>query len=394
MKKDIFRVCILGLVGLTLFTGCNNKDKVEKIKKNEEAINYEEQIKEKEYYSVEYYKFKSKSTLLEEYNDVISMLTEYDADVSKVVTLTKEDNVYEAIITQDSENLVSVYYEYLLLIKNDKEFISVFQSSKNEDKTNMKEIGEKIKNSISSGKDFRTVFDDYAKENKLIVTSEGFYKSSMDNCETALNASNSEVVLYTGSNKKVETVDFDTIDLAAEKCKIIAVAKNSDGQVIWSFDVGIIPKYAGGPFINIEKGDKYVYYTIGNSLDILDIQTGKVIRTVEFDDLVAFNYLIEYKDKLFLIRGDMTSTDTLYVVDINNGKILKKINEFNIHDIIRKEKNIEIEENLSFDIKNVKKENDKIYLDVNTLDENGDKKDIIGTLTIDYNDYSIKYDEK
>jgi len=393
MKKEVFKVFVLGLIGLTLFTGCNKKESVKKLKKNEEVINYEEQVNknEDESYSIEYYKFKTKDTLLDEYNDVIYMLTEYDDYVSKVDVLTNEDNIYEAIITQGSENLVNVYYEYVLLIKNDKEFISVFQTSKNEDKTFIKEIGKKIKNELSFNNNFREVFEDYAEENQLVITSEGFYKSSMDNCETALNASNSEVVIYTGSNRKVETVEFDQIDLAAEKYKIIAVAKNSDGQVIWSFEVGLAPKYAGGPFINIVKGDKYVYYTIGNKLEIRDIQTGKIIRTVTFDEDMSFNDMIEYKDKLFIIRGEMASTTTLFVLDIENGKILNKTDKFDPY-IISKS-NVE-KETVAFDIESVKKEDNKIKIDINSIESETDKKIKKGTVTIDYNDYSVNYNQK
>ena len=46
MKKIILKVCVLGLIGLSIFTGCNNSNKVKKIKKNEEAIQYNEDDKE------------------------------------------------------------------------------------------------------------------------------------------------------------------------------------------------------------------------------------------------------------------------------------------------------------------------------------------------------------
>ena len=393
MKKEVFKVFVLGLIGLTLFTGCNKNESVKKLKKNEEVINYEEQLNknEDESYSIEYYKFKTKDTLLDEYNDVIYKLTEYDDYVSKVDVLANEDNLYEAIITQGGENLVNVYYEYVLLIKNDKEFISVFQTSKNEDKTFIKEIGKKIKNELSFNNNFREVFEDYAEENQLVITSEGFYKSSMDNCETALNASKSEVVIYTGSNRKVETVELDTIDLAAEKYKLVASAKNSDGQVIWSFDVGIIPKYSDVPFVNIKKGDKYVYYTITDTLEIRDIQTGKIIHSVKLDVEAPYLEMIEYKDKLFLVKGGHVDCDTLYVIDITNGKVLHKNNNFNASSITNLNND---NYSIGIDFENAKKEDDKIYLDVTILDKDTDKKITIGTATIDYNDYSVKYKKK
>ena len=34
MKKEVFKVFVLGLIGLTLFTGCNKKESVKKLKKN------------------------------------------------------------------------------------------------------------------------------------------------------------------------------------------------------------------------------------------------------------------------------------------------------------------------------------------------------------------------
>lgn len=389
MKKEIFKVCALGLVAVTLVTGCGKEKNVERIKKNENSIQYEEELQqEKEYYSVEYYKFKTASSLLEEYNDVIDTLLYADPDVSNVEELEKNDNLYEAIITLEGESYKEPVYEYVLLIKKDKEFISVFQSSDNSDKTNMKEIGKNIKESLSSNENLRNLFDNYSQNNKLIVTSEGFYKSSMDNCETALNASNSEVVLYRGSNKTVETVDFEMIDLAAEKYKIIAVAKNSSNQIIWSFDVGFAPKYSEGAHISIAKGDKYVYYAVGETIELRDIQTGKLVKSYSNENFTGLNHMIEYKDKLFIFQ-DVYVDGEAYVMDINTGKLLSNKIDFDAYVISNSNKD---KEYVSFDYKNVKTEDDKLIIDINVVNDNSEKISKKGIVTIDYNDYSIKYE--
>jgi len=390
MKKEIFKLCTLCLIGVTLVTGCGSKKDVEKIKKNEESIEYAEELQQKkEYYSIEYYKFKTKASLTEEYNDVLGMLTSYNPDVTNINILTDEDDIYEAIITLDGEGYTKPVYEYVLLIKIDKEYISVFQSSENNDKTNMKEIGKKIKESLEETINLRKLFDDYAKENKLIVTSEGFFKSSMENCETALNASNSEVVLYTGSNKKVETVDFEFIDLAAEKYKIIAVAKNSNNQIIWAFDVGLAPKFAEGAHISIDKGEKYVYFAQGEIIELRDIQTGKLVKSYRNNYSTGINHMIEYKDKLFIIQEGFTDGD-LFVMDINNGKSLSNKIAFNPYEISNSN---QAEEYVSFDFENIKKEDDKIFIDINKVNDDSEKIAKKGTVIIDYNDYSFKYEK-
>ena len=387
MKKEVFKVFVLGLIGLTLFTGCNKKESVKKLKKNEEVINYEEQLKisENESYSVEYYKFKNQDSLLKEYNSFIESLTSYSIEEQKNVdVITKEDNIYEGMHMPNKDDEENLFYRYILLIKNDKELIVIFQASENEDKTYIKEIGNKIKNEAEFNNDYRKIFEDYAEENNLTVTSSN---DLVENCEVELNAAKSDVVIYSGSNRKVETVDFDGIELTADKFKIIAVAKNSDDQIIWSFDVGFVPKFSSAPEISIKKGDKYVYATIIDTLEIRDIQTGKIIHSVKLDVEAPYLEMIEYKDKLFLVKGGHVDCDTLYVIDIKNGKVLYKNNNFNVASITNLNND---NYSIGIDFENVKKEDNKIYCDVY---ENEPKK-IIGTATIDYNDYSVKYNKK
>ena len=203
-------------------------------------------------------------------------------------------------------------------------------------------------------------------------------------CITALNASNSRVVTYNGSNREVKTVDFDQIDLAAEKIKLFVVAKNSDNQVIWSFDVGVIPKGTGIYSLNVSKGDKYVYYVFGGELEARDIQTGKIIWKNEMNEELPSTQLIEYKDKLFILSG-MPETNMLHVIDVNDGKVISK-NE-DIYTIYNN-----ADTNYYLDSKDVIKENNNIIIKVIDYDDN-DNEIIKGKLVINYNDYSVKFEK-
>ena len=393
MKNKIFKLNIIVMIIVMLFTGCKKKEgEVTKIKKNEE-IQYAESSKndlniitDDDFYSLEYYKFKNNESLLELYNDQINIIKNNDY-ATKIDMLKDDENTFEAITKIQDESLNGVYYKYVYFAKNNNEFISIYQISQNSDKSNMKEIRSQIEDMISANSDYMKVFDDYSKENDLVITD---YKYNEDDskCLVSLNASNSKTESYNGENRKVKVVEFEQFDLGPERLKLMIVARNSENKIIWSNDMGVLPKFSGDFQIDLVQGEKYYYLFNVDTITAHDIQTNEVIWSTKVN--IYFPTMIETNGKLFVLNvGDASNNDREFIVYDN--KTGKKIYNNNYTEFFKK--NDLDDELCNIDYVSFKIKNNNIILDVTFPDEKNEKDVKIGVLKINTNDYSVKFEK-
>ena len=393
MKNKIFKLNIIVMIIVMLFTGCKKKEgEVTKIKKNEE-IQYAESSKndlniitDDDFYSLEYYKFKNNESLLELYNDQINIIKNNDY-ATKIDMLKDDENTFEAITKIQDESLNGVYYKYVYFAKNNNEFISIYQISQNSDKSNMKEIRSQIEDMISANSDYMKVFDDYSKENDLVIT-DFKYNEDDSKCLVSLNASNSKTESYNGENRKVKVVEFEQFDLGPERLKLMIVARNSENKIIWSNDMGVLPKFSGDFQIDLVQGEKYYYLFNVNEITAHDIQTNEVIWSTKVN--IYFPTMIETNGKLFVLNvGDASNNDREFIVYDN--KTGKKIYNNNYTEFFKK--NDLDDELCNIDYLSFKINNNNIILDVTFPDEKNEKDVKIGVLKINTNDYSVKFEK-
>ena len=393
MKNKIFKLNIIVMIIVMLFTGCKKKEgEVTKIKKNEE-IQYAESSKndlniitDDDFYSLEYYKFKNNESLLELYNDQINIIKNNDY-ATKIDMLKDDENTFEAITKIQDESLNGVYYKYVYFAKNNNEFISIYQISQNSDKSNMKEIRSQIEDMISANSDYMKVFDDYSKENDLVIT-DFKYNEDDSKCLVSLNASNSKTESYNGENRKVKVVEFEQFDLGPERLKLMIVARNSENKIIWSNDMGVLPKFSGDFQIDLVQGEKYYYLFNVDTITAHDIQTNEVIWSTKVN--IYFPTMIETNGKLFVLNvGDASNNDREFIVYDN--KTGKKIYNNNYTEFFKK--NDLDDELCNIDYLSFKINNNNIILDVTFPDEKNEKDVKIGVLKINTNDYSVKFEK-
>ena len=393
MKNKIFKLSTIVMIVVMLFTGCKKKEgEVTKIKKNEE-IQYAESSKndlniitDDDFYSLEYYKFKNNESLLELYNDQINIIKNNDY-ATKIDMLKDDENTFEAITKIQDESLNGVYYKYVYFAKNNNEFISIYQISQNSDKSNMKEIRSQIEDMISANSDYMKVFDDYSKENDLVIT-DFKYNEDDSKCLVSLNASNSKTESYNGENRKVKVVEFEQFDLGPERLKLMIVARNSENKTIWSNDMGVLPKFSGDFQIDLVQGEKYYYLFNVDTITAHDIQTNEVIWSTKVN--IYFPTMIETNGKLFVLNvGDASNNDREFIVYDN--KTGKKIYNNNYTEFFKK--NDLDDELCNIDYLSFKIKNNNIILDVTVPDEKNEKDVKIGVLKINTNDYSVKFEK-
>lgn len=392
MKNKIFKLSTIVMIVVMLFTGCKKKEgEVTKINKNEE-IQYVENsngmntITNDDYYSLEYYKYNNKSSLEQLYNEQINIIR-YNDYATKIDMLKDDENTFEAITKIQDESLNGVYYKYVYFAKNESEFISIYQISQNSEKSKMKEIRSQIEEKILKSSNYKKVFDEYSKENDLVITD---YKYNEDDskCLVSLNASNSKTESYNGENRKVKVVEFEQFDLGPERLKLMIVARNSENKIIWSNDMGVLPKFSGDFQIDLVQGEKYYYLFNVNEITAHDIQTNEVLWSTKVN--IYFPTMIETNGKLFVLNvGDASNNDREFIVYDN--KTGKKIYNNNYTEFFKK--NDLDDELCNIDYLSFKINNNNIILDVTFPDEKNEKDVKIGVLKINTNDYSVKFEK-
>lgn len=392
MKNKIFKLSTIVMIVVMLFTGCKKKEgEVTKINKNEE-IQYVENsngmntITNDDYYSLEYYKYNNKSSLEQLYNEQINIIR-YNDYATNIDILKEDGNTFEAITKIQGEAFDGIYYKYVYFIKNESEFISIYQISQNSDKSKMKEIRSQIEEKILKSSNYKKVFDEYSKENDLVITD---YKYNVDDskCLVSLNASNSKTESYNGENRKVKVVEFEQFDLGPERLKLMIVARNNENKIIWSNDMGVLPKFSGDFQIDLVQGEKYYYLFNVNEITAHDIQTNEVIWSTKVN--IYFPTMIETNGKLFVLNvGDASNNDREFIVYDN--KTGKKIYNNNYTEFFKK--NDLDDELCNIDYVSFKIKNNNIILDVTFPDEKNEKDVKIGVLKINTNDYSVKFEK-
>jgi len=377
MKKEIFKVCALGLVSVVLVTGCQTKEgNVKKITKNEE-ISYDEKVSvdDNNYYGIEYYKYLDNKELMTLYeNDKKGYLGAYN--VTKVTPITKEDNIYEAIIT--TEDSIDVYYEYLLLVKNDKEYINLFHQSTSKNQDEIIAVGNELKERLKKSNDFGKIFEEFSKEKKLNVEKSfgEIYSDDIIESKVATNLSEKE---YTTTDKKVDNVKLNIYSLSINTIKIMIEAKTKDGEIVWSMDLGISTINRGFEgFIADQVGDLFLLSN-GEGIEARDIQTGKVLWTEDITPAVSHN-IVRVNNKIVDMQGEPESIN-IEVKDSSTGKTIHTEN--NIDKYIGNENYMIYSQKYTID-------NDTIIynvVDTNTLEQKN-----VGKLKVNTNTYKIVFE--
>ena len=383
MKNKIFKVCTLGLLTAILLTGCGNKEgEVSKIKKNEE-INYNRQSNLDDIYGLEVYQY-TNHTQLE--NDFVSARESFlqREEVANVDVLSKEDDIYEAIITFDADWYTEKEYGYILYIKNDKDYINLYQISNNKNKDNIIKIGEELKQKFTKSSDFKKVFEEYVKENKL-TTGHAYGCNGIVSCTTSLSATNIREVEPGKSDKKVKTVELNNYEISPNTFIGIIEATDEDGEIVWSKKWSNIPYGIGFVGLLFEQAGDYYYLTSDNEtgtisyLEAYDIQTSKLVWKESFQQDMR-NDLVSVNGKLFIYEGDMDGS--IEVKDEKNGKTIYFEEELN------KYFTKELGEDLSnYSISKSTVVDDNIVYDVKEYET----EKIIGKLKVNINDYKIVF---
>ena len=400
MKNNkIFKVCTLGLITLALFTGCQKDgENVSKMKKNDK-ISYSSDVNIiKDYYNIELYQFKDSKSLLKEYKEQI----EYQKNISeKVNVITDTENIYEAttFITPGEKAPAATEdnYGYLLFIKNDTDYVVVYSSSTSKDKSEMIDIGKKIKAKFEGEKDFKKVFDEYAKENNLNVTDSIYDKDALesDGCTYAINGSNSYTITYSGTNGKVTKIKKDFFELNDTENKVFVVGKNDDEKTIWTLDLGTAEKAIEDEWLYSKVTTDNVYLGYNGIIECRNLQTGKLKWISEMQIGWSIDNLIETEKTIFVFTGD--GKENIFAINAKNGKQISK--KFDVSQYIKSEKFeddyydiVPDSAKLDGDILTVKVTDDGNPYSV--YDDNKEYKvELMGYLKINVNDYSIKFEK-
>ena len=385
MKNKIFKVCALGLVTTMILTGCGSKEgKVQKIQKNEE-ISYEKKgnvISESDkYYGLEVYQFTNSYQLEADYETEIEFLLQ-DEEVINVNALTKEKNMYEAILTLDADYYEEKQYAYVLYIKNDTDYVVLYQTSNNSNKEEIIKIGNELKEKIKNSKNYLKIFNEFAMEKDLKI--DGAYGSNgIVSCKTALLASNVKQKDYEETTDKVVTVEEGFYQLSRNSGKVIVEARTSDGKIVWSIDEGSVPVGIGfeGTIAN-QVGNLFLM-SEREAVVARDIQTSQIVWKSDIHGALVHEFTLA-NDKIFDIQGDIQ--DSLEVKDYKTGKTLYY--EDNISKYVVRDATIEYDY-YSIVGSSAKIENGYIVYDV-VDDDKDDAK--VGKLRINTNDYKIVFE--
>lgn len=383
MKNKIFKVCALGLVTAVLFTGCQKKEgKVNKIQKNEE-FTYSEKTKleDNNYYGIELYQYTSKTQLEADYEYEKENFLQRE-DVVNVNALTKNNNVYEAIVTIDSDDYVDKIYEYMLLVKNSNDYVVLYQQSINSNKEEVIKIGNELKGELKNSKDYLKTFNDYAKKNNLSI-GVAYGNNGIETRKTALLATNLKQKDYVDTNDKVVSVSENYYQLTANTGKLVVEAKTSDGKLVWSIDRGSIPVGIGLEGIVSEQvGDLFLMST-HEAVEARDIQTSKVVWTADIHSAVTHS-MIKSNNKIFDIQGDIVCG--LEVKDYSTGKTIYYTDDISKY-VVRNAN--EEYDYYTIVTESAKVDNDYIVYDVIDQDKDDTK---VGKLKINTNDYKIVFE--
>lgn len=394
MKNKIFKVCTLGIIALTLFTGCQYKEgEVTKIKKNE-GINLNDTEIDLDY-TLEVFRFIDKKSAREQYEHELLNIKNKS---SKVEIINESDDIFEVIEKVEKEDNVidseHDAYFYKLYIQKDDAYLLLHECSSNPNKDKMKEVGSTIKDRLTKEKDLVELFEKYAKENNYPIDDKYYDRETLDsmNCYEAYLTTNSPV---NSSNKesKVVAVEIENIDLKnEEKFQVSVVGKDKDNQIVWSVDYGTVP--LGTElifFVDYKPQYKYAYTIWDSTVIARDVQTGSIIWKSELDDSVTDCYVLNSNEKVILFTG-MGMGFKYEILDNSNGKTLKSI-EIEKY-LVKEDKRFDFEEYYNIDSSTIKQENENtISIDVHDKDDYGNDTGLVGYLKINTDDYSVKFEK-
>lgn len=387
MKNKLFKVCTLGFVLATLLTGCNSKKgEVSKIKKNEE-IQYVVESKLDDIYGIQLNRYTNEYQLDAMYSDSKDSLLQRD-EVSNVDVITKEDDVYEAVITLDADWSDVDEYEYILLIKNKTDYISLYQTSPNINKDNVKKIGAELKEKFTKSSDFKKTFDEYTKEKDLNVDDALGCNGLDATCKDSKVATPLKEKAYTKTDKKVVSVNLNYYRVSSDTVKGIVEAVSEDEEIIWSQDKGTVPYGIGLVGYISEDCNQYFYIGTFTGIDAVDKQTSEIVWSSEFKSQPILYKFVETEDKLFILEGD--NSVTLEVKDLKDGKTIHfndNLNKYVAYNNGTEEDYYDIDFSTAGYYKN-----GKIMCDVYDYSTDDIKK--VGKLVIDSNDYTIKFEKE
>ena len=383
MKNNLFKVCALGLITMVLFTGCNKKDgEVSKVKKNEE-INYSRQSHLDDYYGIELFQYTNSHQTTVDFNDSKENFLQRE-EVVNVEALTKEDNMYEAIVTVDADYLVEKEYEYVLYIKNDNDYIVLFQTSNNKDKDKIKELGNKIKEKFSKSSDYKKVYDKFVKENEL-YTSHSYGCNGITSCKTSLVSTNIKVKDYKETDKKVKTVALNLYQVSPSTFFAVIEALTDSDELVWSKEYDTVPN--GIDFFGViaEQAGDYFYINKGEGkVAALDIQSGKEVWVSSIHESIS-HALISVNGKVFDIQGDVSQA--VEVKSEKDGKTL-----YYEDDLIKYVTKENADNTYSILTKDAKVQNGYIVYEVSKYDSVLNKELKIGKLKINVNTYAVTFE--
>lgn len=394
MNNKIYKLFSLILILLVIATGCkNNEGKVNKIKKQDD-LNNSESIKQENilhYYDIIYSKYNDNKKLLEDYNNKIS---NYKENSNNIELINNDENMYEAFLTLIpimSESMSGPHYTYILIIKNNNEYIELNDYTTDGDKTYMQGISKELKRYIAKYNTLKEAFDAYSKDYNLSIDNTGIEDSSITEY---LSASNEYTVVQYDKNGIVESVVLENIDLTNGKVKTLAVGKSKDKKRVWSLDLGISDKSINyKDTLCVSLGKKYAYVAHDGIIDARDINTGKLVWQSPDEVGFYFEKVIETDNYVLGFRRDGQGIVAVGL-NINNGS-LQMMDSINSYDKeLKKWYN-------KYDLKNLKVSNDIVELSVlydgndsSVYDENTKYQEkVVGTVTIDIKNKSITFNK-
>ena len=320
MKNKIFKVCALGLVTTMIITGCGSKEgKVQKIQKNEEIAIKEKDnviVDDNKYYGLSVYQFTNNTQLEVQFEDNKDGILQ-DIDVTNVEALEKGSNVYEAIVsTEDDQNKKG--YIYVLLMKNNTDYIVLYNQSENSNKDEFINIGKEVKETFKNSKNYVATFDSFAKAKGLKV-GDVYGNDGLTSLKQSKIATNYSAKSYVNTDKKVKTVKSVYYYLSDSTCKESIEARTEDGELVWSLDNGNLPTHIGLIGVISQQVGNYYLLSTTKGVECRDIQTGKVLWTNEFTEAM-YHSLVEINGFLVDFQGD--SDPHMEVKDIATGKTI------------------------------------------------------------------------
>ena len=367
MKNKIFKVCALGLVTTMIVTGCGSKEgNVKKIQKNEE-ISIEEKdtaiVDDNKYYGLEVYQFTNNTQLEVQFADNKDSILQ-DIGVINIDVLEKSKNTYEAVVSLEDEDNKKEYV-YALLMKNDTDYILLYNKSENSNKEEIIKVGNELKEKFKNSKNYVTTFDTYVKENGLTLGTV-YGNDGIVALKKSKIATNYKAKSYTNTDKKVKTVKSVFYYLSDSTCKESIEARTEDGELVWSLDNGNLPTHIGliGTISN-QVGNYYLLST-KNGVECRDIQTGKVLWIDNFKEAVI-HVLIEINGKLIDCQGENGSS-AIEIKDLSTGKTIfyeENINKYitdneNGYSYVDVSKNVVNGSTITFDVQNDMTESVKV----------------------------------